>query len=326
MDLDFDPWKVKEIKPSDLILDKFESWERSANPRQKAWNRAIKWLSEIIQLPCEETASNKLRAIDKDNAFKFLTRAIFVDKSFDNFLRSCMIAPIKSQESTVQDDNSTPSGSDGLNTEQTPLHSAAKSGHLKKGKICKHTWKGNECKIQDCAFVHIDPCKDRECLALIGGLPIWRSRNCPLWHVRPKSDKPKTPKGNSTSLPKTARNGSSNAGPLKKQVLDRRNPKNYNGPTSLRSSYHRSPAPLHRAANVGHPKAMSHSTVAKGMAGNAKAAFANKPLNRGGSQNQNQNQRWGQKWNQHGNQNMVQQLEKKISEITNVFQELKRNI
>ena len=316
----WNPWKVKEIKPSDLILDKFESWERSANPRQKAWNRAIKWLSEIIQLPCEETAANKLRAIDRDNAFTFLTRAIFVDTSFDNFLRSCMIQPKNSQESTVQDTT----GSDELNNEQPPLHSAAKSGHLKGGKICKNTWKGNECKLQDCAFVHIDPCKDRECLALIGGLPIWRSRNCPLWHVRPKSDKPKQSKGNSTALPKTFRNGSSNAGPWKKQVLDRRNPINYNGPTSFRNNYHHSPAPLHHAAVVGHPKAMSYCEVANGMAGNAKAAFANKPLYRGG--NQNQNQRWGQEWNQHGNQNMVQQLEKKISEITTVFQELKRNM
>ena len=308
----WNPWKVKEIKPSDLILDKFESWERSTNPRRKAWNRAIKWLSEIIQLPCEETAANKLRAIDRDNAFKFLTGAIFVDTSFDNFLRSCMNPPKNLQESIVQNVTSAPSGSEELNTEQSPLHSAAKSGNLKRGKICKNTWKGNECKLQDCAFVHIDLCKDRECLALIGGLPIWRSRNCPLWHVRPKSDKPKQSKGNSTAPPKTTRNGSSNAGPWKKQVLDRRNPKKHDGP-----------APLHHAAVVGHPKAMSYSAVAKGMAGNAKAAFANKPPNRGG--NQNQNQRWGQKWNQRGNQNMVQKLEKKISEITTVFQELKRN-
>ena len=52
MDSDWNPWNVKDIKPSLLILDEFESWDKfTANPRQKAWNRAIKWLSEIIQLP-----------------------------------------------------------------------------------------------------------------------------------------------------------------------------------------------------------------------------------------------------------------------------------
>ena len=144
MDSDWDPWKVKDIKPSILILDEFESWDKfTANPRQKAWNRAIKWLSDIIQLPCEETAGNHLRVIDKDQAFKFLTRSIFVDKSFDNFLRSCMIPP---QKSSTDDSTSSTSGSGGsASANLDPLHSAAHSGHLeKKGKICKNTWKGIE--------------------------------------------------------------------------------------------------------------------------------------------------------------------------------------
>ena len=140
----WNPWNVKDIKPSLLILDEFESWDKfTANPRQKAWNRAIKWLSDIIQLPCEETAGNHLRVIDKDQAFKFLTRSIFVDKSFDNFLRSCMIPP---QKSSTDDSTSSTSGSGGsASANLDSLHSVAHSGHSeKKGKICKNTWKGIE--------------------------------------------------------------------------------------------------------------------------------------------------------------------------------------
>ena len=316
MDSDWNPWNVKDIKPSLLILDEFESWDKfTANPRQKAWNRAIKWLSDIIQLPCEETAGNHLRVIDKDQAFKFLTRSIFVDKSFDNFLRSCMIPPQKSSTDDPTSSTSESGGSASANLDS--LHSAAHSGHLeKKGKICKNTWKGVECNLTDCTYVHKEPCEDRECLALMGGLPVWRSRNCQKWHIRPKKQKKSRSNGLTVkSAVKSTRNGQ-----------DSKNPRNSNGKTSFRGSNHLSTAPLHHPAIAGHPKKRSYSAVAKGSLGKEKAAFANKPLNRGGKQNQNQHQRWGQQENQHLNQHLsqklVQQLMKKSSEA--VIQELKR--
>ena len=33
----------------------------------------------------------------------------------------------------------------------------------KTGKLCKHTWQGTKCQIQDRQRIHIDPCHDREC-------------------------------------------------------------------------------------------------------------------------------------------------------------------
>ena len=324
MDSDWNPWNVKDIKPSLLILDEFESWDKfTANPRQKAWNRAIKWLSDIIQLPCEETAGNHLRVIDKDQAFKFLTRSIFVDKSFDNFLRSCMIPP---QRSSTDDSTNSTSGSSGsASANLDSLHSAADSGHLEaKGKICKNTWKGIDCNLTDCKYVHKDLCKDRECLALMGGLPVWRSRNCQKWHIRPKGVKQK--KSRSNGLTEKSAVKSTRNGPWKKQGQDSKNPRNSNGKTSFRGSNHLSTAPLHHPAIAGHSKKRSYSAVAMGSLGKEKAAFANKPLNRGGKQNQNQHQRWGQQENQHLNQHLsqklVQQLMKKSSEA--VIQELKR--
>ena len=234
-----------------------------------------------------------------------------------------MIPP---QKSTTDDSTSSTSGSGGsASANLDSLHSAADSGHLEtKGKICKNTWKGIDCNLTDCKYVHKDPCKDRECLALMGGLPVWRSRNCQKWHIRPKGVKQK--KSRSNGLTEKSAVKSTRNGPWKKQGQDSKNPRNSNGKTSFRGSNHLSTAPLHHPAIAGHSKKRSYSAVAMGSLGKEKAAFANKPLNRGGKQNQNQHQRWGQQENQHLNQHLsqklVQQLMKKSSEA--VIQELKR--
>ena len=54
------PVKSKKLNIcSHLILDKFESWDKfAANPRQKAWNRATKWLS--LSSYYDSTSSNTI--------------------------------------------------------------------------------------------------------------------------------------------------------------------------------------------------------------------------------------------------------------------------
>ena len=71
---------------------------------------------------------------------------------------------------------------------------SAKSGT--KGKICKHTWRGTTCDIPNCQNIHIDPCQDRECRALDDSLPLYKSRNCQIWHVKTKPKS--TPRVNKT--------------------------------------------------------------------------------------------------------------------------------
>ena len=40
-DQDWNPWLVKQVHPSDLLVDKFQSWDNTgAKPRLKAWHRA----------------------------------------------------------------------------------------------------------------------------------------------------------------------------------------------------------------------------------------------------------------------------------------------
>ena len=77
-----------------------------------------------------------------------------------------------------------------LASEATGSASVSVAG-TKIGKICKHTWKGTKCQIQDSIKVHIDPCQDRECRALDDGLPLYKTRNCQLWHVKPRGPKVK---------------------------------------------------------------------------------------------------------------------------------------
>ena len=100
----------------------------------------------------------------------------------------------KFEDANDKNDISTiPSGSGGLTSvPERP----------KIGKICKSTWQGLKCKIENCTNVHIDPCTDHECLALDGRLPLYKTRNCHKWHDRPKPrNKPRTPRtsGNGTS-------------------------------------------------------------------------------------------------------------------------------
>ena len=197
-DQDWNPWLVKQVHPSDLLVDKFQSWDNTgAKPRLKAWHRAQKWVSDIIRLPFTPPTGHALKISDKDNAFLYLTEVISTGVSFNEFLKSCMIPP---KLASVSDSMATPTQttSDGTSTEDPenvdttiPEKAATATNNetTRAGKICKSTWLGTECQLNDCERVHIKPCQDRECRALDDGLPLYKRRKCPLWHVRSKSKK-----------------------------------------------------------------------------------------------------------------------------------------
>ena len=111
-DEEWNPWLVKQVHPSDLLVDKFQSWDSTASkPRLKAWNRAQQWVCDIIRLPFTPPAGHGLRVSDKEKAFLYLTEEMSKSVPFIDFLKSCMIPPNTALESgsvtaTVQ----TPSG------------------------------------------------------------------------------------------------------------------------------------------------------------------------------------------------------------------------
>ena len=97
---DWNPWQMKIVNPRDSLVDRFQSWDSAASkPRLKAWNRAKQWLCEIIRLPFTPTTGHGLRALDKDEAFLYLTEEMAKGINFTDFLKSCMNPPTSTQES-----------------------------------------------------------------------------------------------------------------------------------------------------------------------------------------------------------------------------------
>ena len=111
--------------------------------------------------------------------------------------------------------------------------SGSTSTKQKSNKICKSTWRGTKCQIKNCNHVHIAPCNDRECLALDVGLPLYKTRNCQFWHVRPKSNKSKTKKPKSGNR----KSGFQNSQPQNKYQQNRNRSDPKSGNTKTNSKY-----------------------------------------------------------------------------------------
>ena len=182
-------------------------------------------------------------------------------------------------------------------------------------KLCKSTWLGTNCRIAGCTKVHIKPCQDRECKALYDGLPLYKRRKCPLWHVRPKSKKKKLndkyPVGNSnqkkfepfitksqtqaTFSQVRSKNASHHKGPP---------PTNFQRHQPLRQPLRPPPNNSFRSPNIsyrdaasgqfkGKSSGMKHDSlpqinswpILQQSQGNAQAAAVSQPLSRGGLPN-----------------------------------------
>ena len=354
-DRSWNPWLVKEVHPSDLLVDKFLSWDsNSAKPRLKAWHRAQKWVSDIIRLPFTPPNGHTLRVSDKENAFLFMTEEMSKDVSFTDFLRNCMIPPTNdlglvsnATQSATDDTSKTQEAikNDTKNeSEKTEVAASKDSSNDRVGKLCKSTWKGTECQISDCSEVHIKPCHDRECYAQYDGLPLWKRRKCQLWHVRTESKKKKSnenstaprSKGNgASSFLKAAKNGHSNS-----HQLFRRNGRaafpndSKNGQSTFHSKRYgsnpntngHSSKNFRSAAENGHSnngcwnnpdrRSTFRDVVANGCSGNGKAVTTYTPLIRGGV-----NQNWGQMKNPNLNLKMDQnQFQGKMTQQVNQSQ------
>ena len=211
--------------PSSDLVDLFVKWDKSnsAMKRNICFNRAKLWITRLLKREDQAPLATKLRHEDIQNALDHMFHVCFESgMSPKNYLDFCIATAhtdvkkdnlSETTKNTYDEAHEISEDAKGENDGTTPLHEAGSSGNpsgtesinsqperSKTGKICKFTWKGEKCNINQCTFVHIDPCKDRECMALDGGLPLYKSRNCQKWHVRPKnSKKPKNPVVNGTS-------------------------------------------------------------------------------------------------------------------------------
>lgn len=73
MDKNIDPWTVEFVTPSDSLITKFEKWDktRSNASKRRSFNRARKWISDLLKKPFKIPENEKLRHTDITNAKRY---------------------------------------------------------------------------------------------------------------------------------------------------------------------------------------------------------------------------------------------------------------
>ena len=66
LDKNVSPWTVEVVTPSDLLISKFEEYDKtkSTAPRLRSFNRAKKWISNLLKRQFKVLEAHRLRHID----------------------------------------------------------------------------------------------------------------------------------------------------------------------------------------------------------------------------------------------------------------------
>ena len=105
--LNMDPWSVDVVTPSEYLIAKFQSWDKSKSspPRLRSFNRARKWVSNLLKRPFNVSDAHKLRNIDSMMALQHMIDSMAMPGgiSYEDYLRKCMaILPIQKRNRTKQ--------------------------------------------------------------------------------------------------------------------------------------------------------------------------------------------------------------------------------
>ena len=70
MDVNTSPWSIEVITPSDNLIAKFHNWDntKSTSSRLRSFNRARKWISDLLKRHFKVPEAHKLRHCDIVNA------------------------------------------------------------------------------------------------------------------------------------------------------------------------------------------------------------------------------------------------------------------
>ena len=97
VDVELNPWTVEIVTPSDNLIATFEKWDKtkSTAPRLRSFNRARKWISNLLKRPFKVPEAHKLRHIDTLNALEDMINATAMPGgvTYEEYLRSCL-APL----------------------------------------------------------------------------------------------------------------------------------------------------------------------------------------------------------------------------------------
>ena len=96
-----DPWNIQVVTPSAGLILKFESWDniRSFAPKRRSFNRARKWISDLLKRPFKIPENEKLRHYDTAKALDDMINALAIPggKTYEEYLISCL-APMPIQD------------------------------------------------------------------------------------------------------------------------------------------------------------------------------------------------------------------------------------
>ena len=99
MDKNSDPWSIEFVTPFTSLTAKFENFDKtkSSSSKRKSFNRARKWISDLLKKPFKISENEKLRHIDIVLA-QDMTKALAMPGgvTYDDYLRSCL-APLPAQ-------------------------------------------------------------------------------------------------------------------------------------------------------------------------------------------------------------------------------------
>ena len=111
MDKNMSPWSVEVVTPSDYLIKRFEEWDqtKSSASRLRSFNRARKWISNLLKRSFKVPEAHKLRHIDTMKALEHMINAMAMPGgvSYEDYLRSCL-APLPIQNETKPAPNQDP--------------------------------------------------------------------------------------------------------------------------------------------------------------------------------------------------------------------------
>ena len=95
------PWNVEVITPSNLLIEKFEKWDKTKSSAHKlrSYNRARKWVSDLLKRPLKIPETYKLRNVDILKALEDMTDSMAMPGglTYNEYLISCL-APLPKQD------------------------------------------------------------------------------------------------------------------------------------------------------------------------------------------------------------------------------------
>ena len=105
MDSNSDPWAVEIITPSTSLISKFENYDKTKSnaSKRRSFNRARKWISDLLKRPFKIAENEKLRHIDIVLALEDMTNALAMPGgvTYEEYLRSCL-APLPIHSDQIQ--------------------------------------------------------------------------------------------------------------------------------------------------------------------------------------------------------------------------------